>query len=458
MTSEPFSIKGVIERKNSVLFETSDGVVFYEKLTNSFYSGSLEHLRSLQEKVESIDYKPTFESESLRSQKGKKLEGLVINVTESCNLGCSYCIYSGDYKNERRNGAKNMDPETARKAIDFFMQNPEDPALISFYGGEPLNNFGLIKELFSYVKSKYPLRETKFSMTTNFYNAEEHLLDIVKQKMQILVSLDGPRVIHDQNRVTPDGRPTWDKIMHNLSELERISPGYIKDNVGFSATCASPANLIPIVEFFRSEDQFNVFRIGGVERKGSIQEDIPLDNRNSVLLEQFLSYVIDEKRIPQTLNLLFDQGLRNLAKRSRSHLPDRLMLSGSCYPGNRKLFVDTDGTYYMCEKFGGRMPIGDVRRGIDNTKVDFAIAKFLDIRNNLCSNNCWVQRLCMPCIQNAKDVDGDISIEGLSQVCIKQKFDLLTSMGLYTHIARRKSEFLGAYAQIKSEEVKKNGI
>ena len=112
--SEPSSsqtslVDKVIEGNNSVLLDNGEDSLFYEKLSNTIHKGKREHLKMLQQKVELISYNPRFESETLKEKQNNAFEGLVLNITESCNLTCSYCIFSGSYENERRNNFFSQD-------------------------------------------------------------------------------------------------------------------------------------------------------------------------------------------------------------------------------------------------------------------------------------------------------------------------------------------------------------
>ena len=100
----------------------------------------------------------------------------------------------------------------------------------------------------------------------------------------------------------------------------------------------------------------------------------------------------------------------------------------------------------MCEKFGKRMPIGNVETGLKYSNINESIDKFAAIRNELCTNDCWAQRVCMPCIQTAKDFGEDISKEGLAQTCKNSKKDILSILGLYSSISKSDSGFLERYA------------
>lgn len=93
---------------------------------------------------------------------------LVLQVTQKCNLRCSYCVYSGDYKN-RNHSQKEMSWETAKEAVDYLYGHSmsSEDIYISFYGGEPLLMFRLIKEVVEYVKREYCQRTVHFNLTTN---------------------------------------------------------------------------------------------------------------------------------------------------------------------------------------------------------------------------------------------------------------------------------------------------
>lgn len=84
-----------------------------------------------------------------------KVEGLILQLTQNCNLRCKYCVYSGGYYN-RTHTNKKMEWNTARKAIDFLIEHSwERPEkTISFYGGEPLLEFSLMKKCILWAEKK----------------------------------------------------------------------------------------------------------------------------------------------------------------------------------------------------------------------------------------------------------------------------------------------------------------
>jgi len=167
--------KSLIEKRNSVLYGANGNYIFYEKLANTAHSGDREQLIKLQETAESIEYNPLFESDSLRKRRNNRFEALLLNITESCNLACKYCIYSGKYENERAETRLKMSVDTAKKALDIFLPRSGDFPYIGFYGGEPLNNMPLMKAVVEYARTSSLDKDLVFSITTNFCDGDKHI-------------------------------------------------------------------------------------------------------------------------------------------------------------------------------------------------------------------------------------------------------------------------------------------
>jgi uncharacterized protein len=447
------NISDVYAGKNSISFRIPDGFIFYEKLANTIHFGKEDNLRALQSKAEAVNYNPRFESDSLKKCKSKKLESLLLNVTESCNLSCSYCIYSGNYQNERTENNTNMRLETAKKAIDTFMPLSKNNTLIGFYGGEPLNNINLVRRIIDYVREAYPRKSVVFSMTTNFCKADKYARDLIENEISITMSLDGPKQVHDKYRRFKNGRLTYNKIIDNLKKFQEISPKYVRTHILQNVTCEDLEDLPEIVRFFQQNKQFRVSRISKVEPKGLIAktEKSSKDSNVFSFASDYLSSIFSRED-PRILRIFFDQKLKEVAIRSKKVMPEELMLNGCCYPSNRKLFVDTDGKFYMCEKFGRRLSIGNVNTGIDQQAINESIDRFAKIRNNYCTEGCWAQRLCNACIQFSKDPAGDISEQGLSQICDSTKNQILMGLANYVILTKENKKLLEDY--IKSIEFK----
>lgn len=98
---------------------------------------------------------------------------------------------------------------------------------LSFYGGEPLLAFELIKKCVNYIKEKYHQKNVNYGLTTNGILLKDDILEfLVKEKFSILVSLDGPKWIHDTGRVLGNNKPTYDIIMNNLMNIKDKYPEF----------------------------------------------------------------------------------------------------------------------------------------------------------------------------------------------------------------------------------------
>jgi len=428
-------LEGLFQGKNSVLYGSESKSVLYEKLSNTIHAGKRERLGGLQKRIEKVNYKPIFETSSLKRSQDDPLSILFLEITEQCNFRCSYCIYSENYPNERTETSKKMSFDTAKKAVDKLVPLSQNKIMIGFYGGEPLLNMGLVRQIIDYSKERFPNKEFGFSMTTNFFNADRYIQDIVDNEMYINLSLDGPKEIHDKCRITKNGKPTYDKIISNLRKIEEYSSGYIDSHIFILSTCDNPTDIPEIIEFFE-QNRYFVTHINSPDPKGKInlERRIPIESSGINLSKEFTRRILKGED-PKILRRLFDQDLKSVAVRDVRVMPQELMLNGSCYPGKKRIFVDVNENYHPCERFGHRLNIGSVEEGVQQKLVDDAIESFAKMRNEFCGE-CWAQRICSPCLQHAKDPEGEFSLKGLSQTCERKKSQLLSALENYTKLSQ----------------------
>ena len=186
---------------------------------------------------------------------------LVLNITEDCNMRCKYCYLSETYKHTRNRTSEIMSEETAIKSLDYFFEllrqiakfNPGKKCAITFYGGEALLNFEVIKKSIEYAKSNCPVTPM-FNITTNGTLLCGEIADyLVKNEVAISVSLDGSREEHDRNRVDAMKNGTFDTIIRNIKAFKRKYPDYHKINL----TCVYDYNsdLEENDDFFAQEEE-----------------------------------------------------------------------------------------------------------------------------------------------------------------------------------------------------------
>ena len=156
---------------------------------------------------------------------------VILQVTQNCNLRCEYCVYSGSYIN-RVHTNKRMSFETAVKTIDFLAAHSLNcnEVSIGFYGGEPLLEIELIKKAVSYAKEVFGEKKVNFNMTTNATLLNMDIADfLVQNDFNITISLDGPRNIHNKNRIFANSnKGTFDLIMENIALIREKYPFFDK--------------------------------------------------------------------------------------------------------------------------------------------------------------------------------------------------------------------------------------
>jgi uncharacterized protein len=135
----------------------------------------------------------------------------IISLGRKCNLGCSYCITNSKQKTEK------LDFKNYKNIIDFIFTIPRNDYYIEFTGGEPFSNFDILLKIVDYAKKKSYLKNKKihFSIVSNLTNTnDKHLKFILKNRITICSSLDGPRKIHNITR-----KNTYDIVIANLKKL-----------------------------------------------------------------------------------------------------------------------------------------------------------------------------------------------------------------------------------------------
>jgi len=129
------------------------------------------------------------------------LQHLVLTLTENCNLRCRYCLHGADLNWVRSHGNKTMSKETALKAARYFLERcctDEIPA-VSFYGGEALLQAGLMAAVVQEVRTHPRGAEAHLVIDTNGVLLDAVTLELViRNKMHLQISLDGPREYHDR--------------------------------------------------------------------------------------------------------------------------------------------------------------------------------------------------------------------------------------------------------------------
>jgi uncharacterized protein len=144
------------------------------------------------------------------------LSTMVLNVTNQCNLACTYCYeYGEDRIVETGNGKqpKWMSEETARASVDFLMRESGKVAHLTFFGGETLMNFRVLKTAVAYATGRAAElgKEIDFSLTTNATLLKPEVIDfLVEHNFGVTISIDGPPETQNRFRVFKTGEGSYD--------------------------------------------------------------------------------------------------------------------------------------------------------------------------------------------------------------------------------------------------------
>jgi len=397
--------------------------------------------------VESIDH---YGAVLVKQHMNTRLKQLILQVTQQCNLRCSYCAYSGSYDSQRTHSNQRMQLETAKKAIDFFLGRNNELAdvIIGFYGGEPLLEFDLIRHCVEYAKGQVEGKRLRFNMTTNGTLLSGDIAEyLVKNGFGLSISLDGSKDEHDANRKFANGEGSFDTIMKNVRELRDRYPKY-DGHISFMATINPHIDLECVMEYFSAEEVFSdtsiVFNnVNEAHLKGDlVYGQNYYGVRNYEYMKMLFAMVgkLDDKYVSPLVGRAksaIEQKQR--AVTSRMVLPSATHHGGPCLPGVQRLFVRTDGALFPCERVGEMLDffvIGNLEDGFDIEKMK-RVLNIGKLTEDECKR-CWGLRNCTICASQV-EFTGDMSkdekikecptslnraISELRELCVLNEFGL----------------------------------
>ncbi|MCP3687592.1 MAG: radical SAM protein [Gammaproteobacteria bacterium] len=353
------------------------------------------------------------------------LGNLMLVVTDACNLRCKYCLldeYEG-YKGLRK---QHMDWETAKKAVDHFIELNNTPAHrsmhdrkinIAFFGGEPLLRGDLIRKVIPYAKS---LQKPgcgywiDFSMTSNLTQLPIDLAEfLAEHDVSIQVSIDGPEKLHDRYRVYANQKGSFAQITANLKLLKSLNPKYYAKRIRTIITLNGNSDLKTIRKFFDdNKSGMPIISFIGMVRDMEVSpfhEKHPYDASKLVadysdLLSEYLTMKEDGVAIGpgEFMYHFFEEPLLNLYERVMAvNMGKRNSYTGTCPPG-RRIAVATNGDFHVCERINEHHSIGNADQGLDLAACKNVLGKFYKSLPNC--DHCWLGSLCTTCM--AHNCDG----------------------------------------------------
>ncbi|MCI9413578.1 MAG: Cys-rich peptide radical SAM maturase CcpM [Clostridiales bacterium] len=344
-----------------------------------------------------------------------KVRKITLQLTQNCNFRCSYCIYS-DLNNggQRTHAQKIMSWETAKKGVDFLLEHSRDAESVDlgFYGGEPLLEFGLLKELVLYAEKVFEGRGITFNITTNGTLLTDEVVDFfVEHDIHLMVSVDGGREAHDLNRrFAANGRGSFDVIMKNLGRIREKYPEYMKSvslsmviDPQFALDCSN--RVFVDYDFLAQTNVHSAVVDDSYSLRKTVYTWEYIEQNN---YEKFLAYLsvfglIEKERVSPIAREEVPRILREYdSLGDRRHLPEASSHSGPCIPGQMRLLMDVNGHFYPCERVSELSPcmnIGHIDRGFDIDKAD-TLLNVCRLTPEEC-RECWALSFCSLCCRSA---------------------------------------------------------
>ena len=343
-------------------------------------------------------------SNELKDRSEGIVKALCLHVAHSCNLNCEYCFASqGKYSGERAL----MSFETGKRALDFLIENSgtRRNLEVDFFGGEPLMNWQVVKDLVLYARSieKEHKKNFRFTLTTNGMLIDDDVIDFSNKEMSnVVLSLDGRKEIHDRFRVDYEGRGSWDRIVPKFQELVKSRGGknyYMRGTF----THANPDFL---------EDIKVMLDLGFDEL--SMEPVVCKDTDPSALTEEDIAIVCDQYE--KLAELMLERHREGKPFTFYHYMIDLKggpciykRISG-CGSGTEYMAVTPWGDLYPCHQFVGeeKFRLGDIWKGVTNTETRDEF-KACNVYSREECRDCWAKLYCSGgCAANAYHASGSV--------------------------------------------------
>ena len=293
------------------------------------------------------------------------VKALCLHIAHDCNLACQYCFAEeGEYHGRRAL----MSFEVGKKALDFLVHNSGNRINleVDFFGGEPLMNWEVVKQLVAYGRSlEEPFhKKFRFTLTTNGILLNDEIQEFLNKEMSnVVLSIDGRKEVHDRMRPFRGGQGSYDVIVPKFQKLAEsrnqmnyyVRGTFTRNNLDFSEDVLHLADL--------GFEQISIEPVVAedAEPYAIREEDVPGIKEEYDKLAAALLKRQKEGKGVNFFHFMIDlAGGPCVAKR----------LSG-CGSGTEYLAVTPWGDFYPCHQFVGEEAflMGNVDEGITNTKV-----------------------------------------------------------------------------------------
>ena len=337
-------------------------------------------------------------------ERSKVIKALCLHVAHTCNLNCSYCFASqGKYHGERAL----MSFEVGRRALDFLVENSgtRRNLEVDFFGGEPLMNWQVVKDLVAYARSieKDAGKNFRFTLTTNGVLLDDEVTEFCNREMHnVVLSLDGRKEVNDRFRVDVAGNGSYERIVPNFQRFvaargdksyymrgtyTHYNPDFTNDlfhmsDLGFTELSMEPVVCAPGDPCALTEEDFPVL----CEQYELLAKDMLRRWREGKPIT-FYHYMIDLK-----------------------HGPCIYKRVSGCGSGTEYMAVTPWGELFPCHQFVGdpKYSLGNIWDGVTNTAAQDEFRHCNAYSRPDCKD-CWARLYCSGgCAANSYHATGSI--------------------------------------------------
>ena len=311
------------------------------------------------------------------------VKALCLHIAHDCNLACKYCFAEeGEYHGRRAL----MSFEVGKKALDFLVANSGNRVNleVDFFGGEPLLNWQVVKDLVAYGRSLEEPNNKKFrfTLTTNGVLLDDDILEFANREMaNVVLSIDGRKEVHDRMRPFRGGQGSYDLIVpkfQKVAESREQTNYYVRGTFTHFNTEFSK-DVLHLADLGFKQISVEPVVAGPEDDYAITEEDLPVIKEEYDKLAKEMIKRRKENRGFNFFHFMIDlEGGPCVAKR----------LSG-CGSGTEYLAVTPWGDFYPCHQFVGNEDflMGNVDEGIVRE----------DIRDEFKCCNVYAKEKCKKC-------------------------------------------------------------
>ncbi len=320
----------------------------------------------------------------------------VLNVTNQCNLSCTYCYeYSEDKIVDTKNGAqpKFMSEETARQSVDLLLKESGDNRVVhvSFFGGETLMNYPVLSRVVPYAREQAQARgkHVEFNLTTNATLLTSEMIGfLAEHDISVTVSIDGPPEMQNRFRVFHDGGGSYDVLLPRVRELLRR---HTSRPIGARVTLTSQVSDVATI-YRHLTEEIGFQEVGFAPVTTSPGRDYALDGTGfdrmveqfTALADEFLEAAVAGRH----------HGFSNMSE-TLEEIHKGASKAYPCGAGLGLVGVATGGDVALCHRFAGsdEHKLGTVTEGLDR-EAQNAFLERHHLANKTDCHTCWARPLC----------------------------------------------------------------